>query len=69
VQGRSLLVIKWLVAPTPPRGISVNVQQELGDFAAVGVVERDRRTYGGAGNLPGVHIVIDPIEQLEFLDD
>jgi hypothetical protein len=58
-----------LVAPPPPRGLPVDVQQEFGDLAALGVVERDGRSYGGVGGFPGVHIVIDPIEPSEFLDE
>ncbi|GAA2341767.1 hypothetical protein [Dactylosporangium salmoneum] len=45
------------------------MQEELGDFAGMGVAEGEGRSYGGVSGLPGVHIVVDSIEQSQFLGE
>lgn len=63
------ILIKRLIAPSPPRSVSVDVEQKLWDIAAIGVPKRHTPPDGLVLRSPCRTVTVDAIQQVQFLNE
>ncbi|MFI7578213.1 hypothetical protein [Micromonospora sp. NPDC049497] len=64
-----MLLVKRLATPPPPRLVTIDVEKELRNLLAIRVPKRHGVPDGLVRMLPGVDILIDTIEQPQFLGE